>query len=243
MSHKVVVVRSRDQFAQVYPELRESARIHREPDIFHVGLDVEYICRDNDAKSFSRCLEWVKRAEKIAVCKLQVATATVCVVMDLCRFEAGAESGVNLPDTLVDLLRNEAWLKTGVGIGNDLAYLSHNFDLGQCSGGLDVRIVAQLRGCRSPNLVDLYASTSGTRPQVRDHSRGTDWSQDLTMDQVEYAGMDAIMSHRIGRYLVDALVTTPQLARLDDGGMGSVPGPVPGPVRGPVPGPAPGPAP
>jgi len=220
MAHKISVVTNREQFNSLFNEFRDSAKISENPHIFFIGLDIEYICKDNNPTSFSKCLSWVKNADnKIAVCKIQLATNTMAMVIDLCKFER------DLPQNLIKILISDSWIKTGIGISNDLSYLSINFDLGQCNGGIDLKIIAQLRGCQSPNLFDLYQSVADFKYTdfVEKHKKKSgldgriDWSMDMTFEQIEYASMDAIMSYKVGKYFIDAIMTVTQLGKM--GGM------------------------
>lgn len=208
MSTTIVVIQSNEQFNLMYDEFRESAKINELGDVFLVGLDTEYISKDNNPVSFLKSLNWVYKADKIAVCKLQLATDKICFVIDICKMNR------NLPENLVKILTGESWIKTGVGISNDLKYLSYNFNLGHCPGGIDVKTIAQLKGCTNPNLLDIYKSICGStfdstieKIKKKEYNKecAIDWSRDMTMDQIQYAGMDAIMSYKIGRYLIDGI--------------------------------------
>ncbi|AYV83288.1 MAG: double-stranded RNA binding motif-containing protein [Hyperionvirus sp.] len=214
---KISLVNSKEQFNVLFGAFRDSARIRTTPDMFLIGLDIEYICQANNPRSFSRCLSWVKKADKIAVCKLQMATESQVIVIDLCKF------GADLPDSLRKILTCDSWIKTGVGISSDLSYLSYNFDLGHCNGGIDLKLIAQLIGCRTPNLFDLYQSTTDKKyiDFVEKHKKKSglngriDWSMEITAEQIDYCVMDAVMSYKVGRFFVDGIRTAPQLASMN----------------------------
>ena len=216
MEHKIIVIQTIKQFNDIYNEFKESAKINFSEnkyanDIFLVGLDTEYISKDNNPKSFDNCLNWIEKADKIAICKLQLATKQMSLVIDLCKFNK------ILPENLIKIITTESWIKTGVGISNDLKYLSYNFNLAQCNGGIDIKTFAELKGCTNPNLLDIYTNISNG--MYKDHVKKNkkinkqqiiDWSLDMTIEQVEYAGMDAYMSYIIGEYLITGLIKYPQ---------------------------------
>jgi hypothetical protein len=208
-SHKIMVIISKEHFDSIFVEFENSAKIKSNPEIYLVGLDTEYISRGNNSDSFSNCLVWVKKAESIATCKLQLATSTMCLVIDLCEFEG------NLPENLIKILTSESWLKTGVGIAKDLTNLSYNFELGQCNGGIELEIFSYL--CNNPfhGLADLYKNVTGELIDIKKKNKKAmvkdtykiDWSKSLTVSQIEYASTDAIMSYIIGKALIDAILT------------------------------------
>lgn len=216
MSYKIIVIQTVEQFNTIYNEFKESAKINfvESNEIYHIGLDTEYISKDNNPKSFSNCQMWLQKADKIAVCKLQLATNKMSLVIDLCKFNK------MLPDNLVKIITAESWIKTGIGISNDLKYLSYNFDLGQCNGGIDIKQIAELKECHNPNLFDVFHNTSNNQynDTIKKHKKkfdpNTDWSNDMTMEQIEYAGMDAYMSYKIGEYLINGIIKYPQFDKL-----------------------------
>lgn len=216
MALKIIVVQSSEQFHLIYDEFKNSAKLdlldknlESTNEKFLIGLDTEYISKDNNPESFSKCYNWVHRVKKIAVCKLQIATEKISLVIDLCKFEK------QLPDNLVKIITSESWIKTGIGISNDLKYLSYNFDLGQCNGGIDIKQFAEMKGCLSPNLLNIFQNIAGTydhhiKKSKKKDNFTFDWSLDMSMEQIEYASMDAYMSYKIGEYLIIGIVKYPQ---------------------------------
>lgn len=216
MSEKIIVIQSSEQFNEIFNDFKKSAKIDIENNgyvnVYLIGLDVECIAKNNNnCESFENCNNWVKKVDDIAVCKLQIATSSICLVIDLCKFNS------NLPNNLITIIKSEYWIKTGVGISNDLKNIAYNFDLGQCAGGIDVKVIAELYGCMNPNLLDIYKNISnGKSNSYFEHIKNkknynTDWSRDLTIDQIEYAAIDAIMSYKIGEYLINGLIKNPYL--------------------------------
>lgn len=220
MLHKIHVIQTVEQFNLLYQEFKESAIISNSNSIlnyFLIGLDTEYISKDNNPESFSKCLNWVHRADKIAVCKLQLATSKLSLVIDLCKFNK------LLPDKLLNILGNESWIKIGIGISNDMKYLSYNFNLGQCNGAIDIKIFAELKGCLTPNLLDIYKNVSNNlysdyveKIKNKKSNSVIDWSMDMTMEQIEYAGMDAIMSYKIAEYFMNGIMKYSYFDKLEN---------------------------
>lgn len=217
MFHKIAVIQTTEQFNLIYNEFKESAKINTSnnflTDIFLIGLDIEFISQDNNPESFSNCLNWVQRVDKIAVCKLQLASSKLSLVIDLCKFNKC------LPDNLIKILVTESWLKTGIGIANDLKYLSYNFNLEQCNGAIDIKLFALLKGCINPNLLDIYKNIAGNTSidnidKIKKKNYNVDWSEDMTIEQIEYAGTDAIMSYIIGEYFVNNIIKNPHFDKL-----------------------------
>jgi dsRNA-specific ribonuclease len=241
-NYDIMVITSKVQFDSIFNDFKESAKISSNPHIYMIGLDIECISKDNN-KSFDKCLQWVNQADTIASCKLQIASKTHCLVIDLCKFEK------ILPENLIKILTSESWIKTGVGISKDLDTLSYNFLLGQCNGAIDVKTYASIYGINNPNLADLYKSVTGIsvnknihkeknkyENRIRNVSNNNinsnnniknenidianninmgnqneeyiicDWSKSLTIEQIEYASMDAIMSYKLGSILIEGLV-------------------------------------
>lgn len=196
----VHVITKKDQFEAIYPKFKESSIINENPHIHLIGLDVEFISRATYPNIFESC-DWIKSDKSltdIIVCKLQLASNTMCLVIDLCILCKHDD----LPTNLVNILKSDSWIKTGVGISNDISYLSSNFCLGQCNGCIELKIFAQLRGMETCSLVDLYNCITGLNVKKSTAHRSQDWSMDLNISQIQYASLDASMSYTIGKYFV-----------------------------------------
>ena len=188
---KIVVITSKQEFDLAFKEFEESARIvytnttannattasnastagvnagvattitTAGPTYHHVGLDIEYICRDNHPKSFEQSSRWTLQADKIAVCKLQLATALYSLIIDLVMLKCV------WPKTLRVVLESEGWIKTGVGIHHDMALLAFNFNLKQCNSVFDLKTIGSLfYGIGRPSLGNVYQELIG-RPSLK----------------------------------------------------------------------------
>lgn len=181
------------QFIEAFPEFKDQARIHKSPDIYMVGLDCEFISKDCHPDSFAKSHKWTLNNEsKIAICLIQIATQDICLVIDVCKL------GPELPLTLLDILQSNSWIKTGVGIDNDMKYIAQNFNLQQCNGHIDLKTFGILADCPSPSLKVLFESLDlGTLDKTIDVAT-RDWSKEKTTEHIKYASYDAFASYKIG---------------------------------------------
>ena len=123
----VYVVNTANEFHLALKRLKTDSR---QGNVNIVGLDSEHICKDNYPESFDKSLNWVldNTSIKVVTCILQISSKNVCMVINLVNL------GPVLPKKLMKLLKNESWIKMGVGIDNDMQILSQNYNLGYCSG-------------------------------------------------------------------------------------------------------------
>lgn len=191
------IIESSEQFQKYFHLLKKSASIGSTPNVFVIGFDIEFFDRAHYPNSFEKSLEWVINNSKseIIACTIQIATKDICLVMNLVKMK------YPLPKNLIKLLTNEAWIKVGVGIELDLKILSNNYELGHCSGGIEMRNIALLAHHTTPNLENLF-SQFVTPYKKRTHSIH-DWSIELTREQILYAGFDAIMSYRLFNSMIE----------------------------------------
>lgn len=195
----VYIINSTDDFNQNFSLLKEDAKTGSTPDTFLVGLDVEYISKDNYQESFANCSNWVyDTPNNIACCLIQIATRNVCFLIHL------PSMGKQLPSNLTKLLRNECWIKVGVGIELDLFHLSNNYRLGHCAGGIEIKNIASLANLTGNNMERLYGRLLNY--PVKKSNSVCDWSQPLTSEQIDYAVKDAIMSHQIFEKIMDPTI-------------------------------------
>lgn len=195
-NYEIIIITSTKHFDNVYESFKNSCRLRQNPDVYLTGLDVEYIQKNTNKNNFDEYTNWLKRADKMAVCKLQLASKNMCLVIDLCKFPR------EMPYNLLKILMSESWIKTGVGLSHDLSLVSYCYELGQCNGCIDVKIFAELYGVKSPKLTELYRLITGQVTnkdrKIDDTTEIRDWSKSLTMENVEYAAFDAVMSYVVG---------------------------------------------
>ena len=195
------IVNNTDDFHKYYPLLKNTAAIGSTPDIYLVGFDIETFSKDNFPQSFNKAIEWLPNANNAnntnintIVCLIQLASDKVCLIINLVKLK-----GV-LPKKLINIIKNDSWVKVGVGIELDLANISNNYNLGHCSGGIEVRNLALMAHYTKPNLEFMFSQFVGT--YVKKTSSICDWSQELSQEQLLYAAKDAIMSLEVFKYII-----------------------------------------
>jgi hypothetical protein len=204
---QVYIITAPDDFHNYFSLLKEDAKTGSTPDTFLVGLDVEYICKDNYPESFANCSSWVyETPNNIACCLIQITSRNICFLIHL------PSMGKSLPNKLLNLLKNECWIKVGVGIELDLFHLSNNYKLGHCAGGIEVKNITSLANLTSNNMERLYGRLLGY--PVKKSNSVCDWSKPLTKEQTNYAVKDAIMSLQIFEKIMGP--TIEYLRGLDD---------------------------
>ena len=196
------IINSHDDFHKYFKFLKEDAMMGNEQKIYVVGLDTEFISKDNYPESFAKSLTWLEDNEscKIAMCTIQIASNSVCLVINLINL------GKPLPKKLVTLLTSDSWIKFGIGIENDLRTLSLNYTLGHCSGSIELKSLALMANHPKPNLEQLYNQFIGGHVKKTDSVH--DWSKELTDEQISYAARDAIMSYQLGMNMMKPTLET-----------------------------------
>ena len=196
------VINSVDEFHKYFKLLKDCATRGDKQKIFHVGLDTEFICKDNHGESFKNSINWVENNTDtcISVCVLQLYSCSensdigICFVINLVKM------GKPLPKNLIKILKSKSWIKTGVSVENDLEYLSLNYNLGNCSGGIDLDALAIMSNYNSTSLENLYNLLfTNSNININKKHQFFDWSQELTDDKIEYASLDALMSFELGK--------------------------------------------
>ncbi len=190
------LVNSTDDFHKYYPILKEDACRGDSQKVFVVGIDTEFICQDNYPESFLKSSEWVEdNSCKMVVCVLQIASANVCMVINLVKM------GKLMPDKLKKIITSDSWVKLGIGVENDLKILSSNYNLGYCGGALELKNIAIMALHPKPNLEFLYNQFVGGH--VKKTNSVHDWTTDFTGEQIMYAARDAIMSYQLGTSMLE----------------------------------------
>jgi hypothetical protein len=198
--YDIVLVESISQWNDIYNTLYKISIVNDIPAIHLIGLDCEYICLDNHKESFNNLLKnkFHNNNSKIIVCKLQLATNGLSIVIDLCKFNT------SLPESLINILLSESWVKCGIGISNDILYLSDNYNLGHCNGLFELKTIVSVAGCSTPNLSFVYSTLFNTESN-KEKDCCTDWSKEMTIEQLKYAANDAYISYSIGERLFKGL--------------------------------------
>jgi hypothetical protein len=184
---RIVYIENADDFHRPFLNLRESARGHTTPDHFLVGFDTEYV-EGNPKK----------------VCVIQMGTADLVLVIHVSRW------GNYIPKQLLQAIQSPAWIKVGVGVGLDLHYISVQYKLGHCSGGIDLRNMALTMRLPHTSLVGLYNHFLKPMPQLPEKAQSSvhNWNLPgaLPKQKVEYAGKDAYMGYAIFKAMLAPVI-------------------------------------
>ena len=172
---------------KIYPEFKKDAEVD-ETKIYEVGLDIEYISEANQKESYDKG-DWVKVKGKCLPCIISLATQNISVVINLCQLKL-------LPNSLVKILESENWIKSGVGINHDMEILQKAYQLQRVFGIIELKILASRSGIKYPSLEKMYQSLIGETTKHKGNTT-SDWSQDLSINQIRYAHRDAIMSYQL----------------------------------------------
>jgi len=192
-------ITTNSEFDKCYGKFESTARQNTSQNIFCIGLDLEYIAKA-DYLLLPNQQKWVNNINDIIPCILQLCTDACCLVINL------KELGLPLPKKLVNILTNEAWMKMGVGISLDLSYLSNSFNLGNCSGQIDILNFAYLANVQKPNLANLYYFFTGDNTLIKEKTGAHNWAAPLTKNLIKYCVIDGYMSYIIGIRLSELFV-------------------------------------
>jgi len=176
-------------------KFKESARV--KDNMFFIGLDCEFICKKNQPESFIKSQNWTKKSTyDIAVCTMQLSSKSMSLFIDLKRL-----GGIN--NILKNILESENWIKCGVGINNDIRYLSDNFELSICYSVYDLNIHHKLTTDDTKSSLDYLSKKYDVGKKLGSNSHLYDWGKDM-YDQrmIKYAVNDSILSERLGRRII-----------------------------------------
>jgi hypothetical protein len=209
---KVYLIRDIDTFYLKLKELKDDAKMGNNNNVFLIGIDIEFIAKANYPKSFASSVQWVENNTTIdtVACTLQLSSTNVCLVINL--IDLGC-----MPNKLKNIIMSGSWIKMGVGVDMDMKILSANYCLDQCNGGFDVKNIAQINNHPNPNLESLYNQYVGGNIKKKGNcSKIHDWTKKLTIEQINYAAMDAIMSYQLGMFFIDGMLIKMNQFKVDD---------------------------
>ena len=198
----VTIVESIENFEKVCPILDKISIYHQDPTIIRlIGFDCEMISKNNLNNIYDNYLKHhleVIPYNDIIICKIIIYTEGLCIIIDLVKMNL-------LPPQLIDILKNDSWIKTGVGISNDFIILSHNYSLGMIVGCIELKNIGILCGIQTPNLLDFYKIITNDNKMSKSRDIPHDWTQELTLSQIKYACNDGYMSYIIGKKILQQL--------------------------------------
>ncbi len=190
-----IYIQNQDQFNDIYGSFKESSKIGN---VYHIGLDCEFICEANHKKSYDERHNWIHEDNGEVICKLQIANSKMSLVLDLCKFNK------ILPEKLIKILKKNVWIKTGIGISHDMELLSKNFNLGQCSGSIELLDVFNMWNIDNPSLENVAQKLGISISKVKRKDKSYDWSNPMTLEDAEYCAIDAYLSYLIGEIFLSS---------------------------------------
>lgn len=186
-------------------------KIKEHTSIYHVGLDCEYINEGNFPESYKSADLWTKKRNyKIAVCILILSSNNSCLIINLKKI------GPELPSKLIELLQSGNWIKTGVGINNDMIYLADNFNLPFYSGVIDIVTIASLAEFKKPSLDNLSQHFNIIKMKKKKENSIQDWSKSLTVEMIEYCSRDGFASYHLGELIIKNMISSLNLELKDN---------------------------
>ncbi len=196
------IIESIDSFIKVYPKLEKASIYYQDASTIRlIGLDCEMISKNNLIETYEKYLlehSEITPYNDIVICKIIIYTEGLCIIIDLAKFNC-------LPKQLIEILKNDSWIKTGVGISNDFTILSHNYSLGMLVGSIELKNIGLLCGIQNPNLLELYKLLINDNQIAKSKNSSFDWSQELTLSQIKYARNDGYMSYIVGKKILQQL--------------------------------------
>ena len=189
------IINTSEDFVKYFHLFKKSAALETTPRIYLIGFDIEFICKANFPKSFKKSHTWTLATPKdIAACVIQIATEDMCMLINLVQLKN------QLHKQIINIITSPSWVKAGVSIDTDLQILSHNYNLGHCSGGLELKNFSIMANVPTPNLEFMYNNLVGDN--IKKSCSVCDWSKKLTKKQIAYAVMDAVMSYRLAKKIL-----------------------------------------
>jgi len=185
---KIYYIDSHESFNKYFPVLDVVSAIDSVPKTHLIGLDCEMICKQNYPESFEK-ITWVKNKTDVVVCTIQIAVEDICFFIEL------KGLGPDLPPNLIKIFKNDMWTKVGVGVTRDLDYISNNFLIGTCGGGIDILNICLISKFPNANLANLAKHFVGM--ELDKTVQIGDWTQDQTDKSIEYGCKDAIASYKV----------------------------------------------
>jgi len=202
----VNIINSNYTFNKIYNELAIKSIYNDDNNniIRLIGLDCEMISSNQSTEIYENYIKTHQNIipyNNIVICKLQLYCDTLCIIIDLPQM-------VNIPDKMIEILQNSSWIKTGVGIENDLLILSTNYSIGYICGQYEMKNIGLLLGFQNPNLHELYKILTGDDSINKNIYHDYDWTHELTVSQIKYAANDAYMSYVIGKKIFSQLCSS-----------------------------------
>lgn len=191
---QVAYITNTKEFLDYFNIFKKTAKTNSNPTTYCIGLDLEYFSVFNNPNiDYSG---WIIGNTDNVACVLQMATESMVLVIHL------ALMGLPLPKKIFKILKSESWIKMGIGIDNDLNILSKCYNLGHCSGSIELRNIALLANVKNPSLGELYNRLGNFRISKLKSSSPQCWTKSLNDRLLKYCIYDAFMSYDLGIILL-----------------------------------------
>lgn len=189
----ISIVNNQDQFSKLFPKFKEQSKISSNPDLYLIGLDCEFSSKANNKESFNK-VNWIDKTKcDTAICTIQIANQEQCIILNICEMKS-------LPNIFQEIMTSYNWIKTGVGLNGDIDFIKLNFGLENMISCIDLKLFGELCGIQNPSLKNMY-ETFGFGILNKNTST-FDWTKDLTLEQITYAGMDGFASFLLGQLFI-----------------------------------------
>ena len=195
---QIYIVDSHTNFNKYFSLFESNIKETSNPTAKIIGFDTERINKSNFPESYNKA-DWVKNKCNEIVCTIKIANENICLIICL------KDLGKDLPNKLVKLITSESWIKVGIGVSNDLRFLSQNYNLGHCLGAIDILSLSYIAHVKSPNLSNL--SKIILNKHITKTHAISDWSLDLNKNLIHYAAQDAFASYMLFMRIINPTIT------------------------------------
>lgn len=190
------IIDTHDKFSRMYNMISDESAISNymnETNITHfIGLDIEFV----NMRECNCANVWIPNKDVcILPCIIQIMTGENCYIIELKKL------GNILPKKLIKIISCSSWIKMGVNCSQDVKILSLAYNLGQCSGAIDIDRICVALSLPDISLNGIYKYITGITGKEKQMSI-RDWTKDLSHNAITYAANDAIMSYVVGNYFL-----------------------------------------
>lgn len=185
---RTFVVSTVEGLNQCYEMLREDARIHNKPYLYHVGFSIQHVTFDRFPEKFQSVTGQMK--VRVAICILQFCSKNVSLFVDVSNFPF-------LPRCLVDIISGHNWIKTGIAVDVNLSYCYENYQLTGLPCFLDLRTWGFLSGVEHPTLENMISKYLGQEYKTMDY-KVSNWAQPFQQEDLFYLLEEVYYSFILG---------------------------------------------
>lgn len=198
--NSAIIINTVDEFNQIYEHLYNVSLISKNPNIHHIGFDIEYINRKDYPESFSRIQG--QNDPNVAICQIQIAAKDFCFLI--------AVHKTQMIPRLKEIITSTSWIKSGVDISADLKRCMECFNItSSVSSYIDLKTFAILEGVSNPNLENLISIFLNCDYQ-KVSSPINDWTLDVSQDEklLNYLIQDAYFSWILAKKYIPPFIVS-----------------------------------